>query len=359
MEKKKLLLVIICVCIVLLSGLLVSKVAYAQSDPELKPQTWKLAHISSPTHYFHLHCYTWLANEIEKRTNGKIKVKIFPAQALGKFAEQWETLTSGRADIAFVLPTLTPGLTPILSLGELPFAFNNHMEAYVVMKKLYKTGYLDKVLYNDVKVIGLHPCTLEQIFSVKPIKSMADLKNLRIRTAGALCSKVLQAVNTSPVTIPTPEVYMALKQGMVDGAIMEPANAYMRKLFEPCKYVLEIPFFTVILNTFMNKKVWDELPKDTQTKLDALFEEFGWRFQGIFTQSDISVRTVHYPKMGVQSTYFPPNDIEQLKEVTKGIWDEWVDLTVQKGVPKDRAQKAFEEFKTILANYGFKYVKVK
>lgn len=359
MKRKKLLTLAIGICVVLMLAVLPFRVACAESESKLKPQTWKLAHISSPTHYFHVHCYSWLAEEIEERTNGAVKVKIYPAQALGKFAEQWETLTSGRADLAFVLPTLTPGLAPILSMGELPFALNNHMEADLVINNLYKAGYLDTVFYTDVKVVGLHPCTLEKIFSTKPIYSMADLKGLRIRTAGGICSKTLKAVGASPVKIPTPEVYMALKQGMADGAIMEPANAHKRKLLEPCKYVLEVPFFTVTLTTLMNKDVWDALPKDTQATLDELFEEFGWRWQSVYTQSDIACTTVHYPRFNMQRTYFSPAEMEKIKKACNVVWDGWLDGAVKKGAPRDKAQAAFAIFKRTLKNCGFMGLKVK
>ncbi len=359
MKKKKLLTLSISICVVSMLAVLPFSLASAKSEPKLKPQTWKLAHISSPTHYFHVNLYSWLSEEIEKRTNGAIKVKIFPAQALGKFTEQWETVTSGRADIVFALPTLTPGLAPILSMGELPFAFNDHMEADLMINKLYKTGNLDEVFYTDVKVIGLHPCTPEKIFSRKPIRSIGDLKGLRIRTAGGICSKTLKAVGASPVRIPTPETYMALKQGMADGAIMEPANANKRKLLEPCKNVLEVPFFTVTLATLMNKDVWDALPKDTQATLDELFEEFGWRWQSVYTQSDIATTTVHYPRFNVQRNYFSSVDMEKTKKATNVVWDGWLDGAVKQGAPRDKAQVAFEMFKRTLKNSGFRGMKVK
>jgi TRAP-type C4-dicarboxylate transport system substrate-binding protein len=107
----------------------------------------------------------------------------------------------------------------------------------------------------------------------------------------------------------------------------------------------------------MNKNVWDSLPKETQAKLDKVFEEYNWRFINVSQNADdITIRDI-YPRENVHVNYLSPSDLKKVEAACEGVWGQWVDAQVKKGMDRTEAQNAFALYKTMLQDYHVKGVK--
>ena len=178
----------------------------------------KMAHFMSPLHIQHQHSFLPFAKKVEELTGGKVKIKVFPGGTLGEAAQLAESVRTGIADIAFVVPSYTTGRFPRTSLLDLPFLFDSAVHTTRVFYDLY-----DKYIaedYKDYKVLWLYSCDTGQLFSVeKPIRTLMDLQGRKMRAPSAYMSQTLKLLGANPVSMPLSELHAALDKKVIDGTL--------------------------------------------------------------------------------------------------------------------------------------------
>ena len=140
------------------------------------------------------------AKEIEKRTNGKVKVVVYPGGTLTKAPETYEGVVMGTSDIGQSVLAYTRGRFPLMEVLDLPGYPYNGIVTSKVTHEFYKK-FKPKEL-SDSHILYIHAHLPDSIItSKKPVRTMADLKGLRIRCTG-LSSKML----TLPIQAASPQV---------------------------------------------------------------------------------------------------------------------------------------------------------
>ncbi len=226
----------------------------------------KIAHWMSPKHPMDRFIMSPWAKDINKMSNGSIKAKVFPGGALGKGpVAQYKRAVDGVADVTFGLPGFTSKLFPRTGLIELPGMAEN---AAVAADKLWDAFKLLSPEWKRVKVLALWTNESQVIMtSKKPIRSLADLKGLKIRVPSKTQGATMKALGAVPVFMPINRVYNAVNTGVIDGVMTGPSTVKSFKFHEVNKYftvglpIGRSPFFLV-----MNKKKWNSLSAD-QKKL--------------------------------------------------------------------------------------------
>ena len=102
-----------------------------------KPVEWRFSHWVPPSHPMHPAAEAW-APSIDKASGGTIKIKIFPAQQLGKAFDHYNMARDGIADVAHVNPGDEPGRFPVMGAMELPFLFANSKEGSAALDAWYR-----------------------------------------------------------------------------------------------------------------------------------------------------------------------------------------------------------------------------
>jgi TRAP-type C4-dicarboxylate transport system substrate-binding protein len=309
---------------------------------------WKYSTFLPPPHWAN-YCNSWLLDEIEKRTNGQIKIKMYVAQALGKAAEHYNMVATGRVDIAEFTTGFAPGVFPLSEVLQLPFMWNGSLKGSIVANDMFRKGYLDKTLTRDVKLISLNLTEPLKIWTTKPARSMADLKGLQLRVAGGLDAKTMEALGATPIMMPLPEVYQALEKGVVDGAISGFSTGMAFKFHEAAKYVIDTPASIAVHMHMMNKKLWDSLPKNTQQILNQIFRENEIHWSETIDILESKSRVAAANKFGVKIFNPPPAELEKMKAATAGVKDAWIAAMEKKGLP---GREAYEALITSMRNHG-------
>jgi TRAP-type C4-dicarboxylate transport system substrate-binding protein len=172
------------------------KGAFAQAQVELK-----LHSFVPPTHSIWVDPLTPWSKEVEKRSGGKMVVRMFPSMQLGgKPPELYRQMVQGIADIVFTLPGYTAGDFPMMSLTELP---GTATDAEDGTRKLWKNMEFFKEEFKDAKVLMLWNSDTAGIMSrAKPVRTMEDLKGMRIRTPSRAQSAQLTALGATPIDMP-------------------------------------------------------------------------------------------------------------------------------------------------------------
>jgi TRAP-type transport system periplasmic protein len=287
------------------------------------------------------------AENVTKATNGKLKVSMFPGGALGKTPAHYSIAEKGVADIAYSLHDYTPGRFPMTSVFELPFMVPSAEKTSMALWKVFDQFPEFQKEYSKVKVLALfvHPGGHFNT-TKKPIRSLADFKGMKFRTANPHVTKALKSFGAIPVNMPITETYMSIERGVVEGTVLPWEGNFVFKLAELLKYGTEVDFYTMTMFVVMNKKKWNSLPADVKKAIDAnsgmvFSQDAGKTYDG--ARPFMKKMCL---KKGMESITLPASEMAKLKALTAPLREDWV---------KEMEAKGFKSAKDVLAA-AVKYV---
>ena len=238
-------------------------VALVLAPPTAMARDLKLADFQPPTHFVVEQAYKPFANTIAEKTGGEVTVSIFMGGELGPGpAEQYNRAVDGVADIVFGLPGYTASNFPKTLLTELPGVISAETGTARILANLDKLS--DE--YRRVVLLGLWNNAPNLLFMAeKPVKSLEDLKGLKIRVPSRNAGLVVEAWGATPVSMPAPEIYNAMQTGVIDGAMIDATTLGAFKLAEVTKYITT-GMDTTISDFFliMNRDSFNELSEEQQ-----------------------------------------------------------------------------------------------
>ena len=182
-----------------------------------------------------------------------------------------EAVVAGNLDMAKVSAGLLTGFVPEFGIFDLPYIFRdvNHMMKVIngpIGKQL-----AEKLESRNIKILFWMEQGTRSIYTTKkPVKSLDDLKGMKIRTIqSAIMADTISALGARPTPMPFGELYMALKSGVVDGAENSPDALWYSKQYEVTKYYSLTDHFITPVVFIMNKAKFDSLPKQYQEIITA------------------------------------------------------------------------------------------
>jgi TRAP-type C4-dicarboxylate transport system substrate-binding protein len=278
---------------------------------------------------------------VEKKTEGKVKIKLFPGAALGKPADQYDMAVKGVADITWGICGYTPGRFPLAMVMDLPFMVPNPEIGSRVAQKLYDNGTVAHE-FKDVHLLMLAtPPPMDLHMSKKLVKVVEDIKGVKVRIPSPVIGKLIEKWGAAGVGMPITEAYLSLERGVVDGVIMDPLTIWGFKLNEVTKYHTRLAVSTSVLFMAMNKVTWDKLPKDVQKVFTELSGEWlSADFHGKIATGEVAGSWVKLEKEG-HTVYIPPaEDLGKWYKTSEPLLDEWSKEMESKGLP---GKKVFQE----------------
>ena len=226
-----------------------------------------------PTHIQSKLAEAW-CKEVEKRTNGQVKVEYFPGQTLTKANQSYDGVVEGLSDIGFSVLAYTAGRFPVMSVIDLPLGYPSGKVATAVINEVYNK--FQPKEFNDTKVMYLHAHGPGFIHSKdKPIRKIEDMKGLKFRAHGT-SAEVVAALGGTPVAKPMPETYEMLQKGVVDGAAYPLESNKGWKLADVTKYCTAAyaSAYTTSFFVVMNKDKWNSIPPDAQKIIEQINAEW-------------------------------------------------------------------------------------
>jgi TRAP-type C4-dicarboxylate transport system substrate-binding protein len=200
------------------------------------------------------------AEIVEKETNGAVAFDMFPNGALGRNpGAQPQLVLDGVADIAWCVPSYSPGRFPDTEVFELPGLFRDLHETDTVLSRLSQTDLLHdyKDFYN-ISMFGTAPYSIHTNF---PIKTVADLRGKKIRASSATESAALRVFGAVPIGMPVTEIPEAISRRTIDGTTSWLPPFFDFGLNRVTNYHFFIRLGVVPLAILMNKKRYDALPE--------------------------------------------------------------------------------------------------
>ncbi|TNE36857.1 MAG: TRAP transporter substrate-binding protein [Alphaproteobacteria bacterium] len=212
------------------------------------------------------------AKRVEKDSNGRIEVKIFPSMALGgKPPELYQQVRDGVVDIVWTVPGYTPGVFPRTEVFELPTVHTGDPRATnAAIQDIFPMIADD---FKDVKPLLVHVHKGNALHTVdKKVLTLADVKGMKIRTPSRTGGWMIEQWGADPVGMPLPTLPQALSKGVVDGALVPFEIFPPFKLAELTKYSqvgqTDERFGTSTFLFAMNKDSYNRLPDDLKAVID-------------------------------------------------------------------------------------------
>jgi TRAP-type C4-dicarboxylate transport system substrate-binding protein len=265
----------------------------------------------------------WM-NAINEDGKGILRIDAFPGGALVKGAAgQAKAVMDGVVDMAWVVPAYTPGRFPDNDVMELSGIFDNVKETSIVFRRLYDRGLLSG--YEDFYVPLLSTTHPYAIHTKDPVKSMDDIKGLKLRAGGPVASAAIKALGGVPVGMPIPGVAENISKGVLDGTGSEWNVMYSFKIIEVAKNHYMQRLGTVPLSVLMNKTSFEGLTPEAQAIIEkhsgeALSRKFGDVHFAI--QGDKLAKT---KAMSGHTIVMPTDDeIVRWAALMKTVNEEWV-----------------------------------
>ncbi|HUN68717.1 MAG TPA: TRAP transporter substrate-binding protein [Burkholderiales bacterium] len=259
-----------------LAGLAAAALAApAQAQTTLTFSSWV-----PPTHHLTLWQKNWAA-EVEKATSGRVKFQELPkhpAAAPGTF----DAVRDGLMDLSYVTASYTPARHILPLMAELPGAGATAEINSVAFSRIH-WKYFQKVgEYKGVKLLAVWTHGPGQMFTKKPIKSMDEFKNLKIRTGGGIAEAVANALGASAFVKPAPESYELLNSGVADGVFFPFESVVSFKLDKVIGQATVFPggLYSSAFGFFMNEDKWNKLAKQDQDIIEKMSGEAAARSNG-------------------------------------------------------------------------------
>lgn len=309
------------------------------AEPQFK---FSYASYVPPNHKMHPVHENW-GKEIEKRTNGRVKIIYYPAQTLVQAPWTYDGVVKGIADIGHFTPSHTRGLFPLLEVLDLPLGSNSGYWSVKVNNAFiekFKPKELDQVHFLWASSPG--PFIVHT--SKTPVNRLEDLKGLKIR-AGGVAEAVMRALGATPVAMPVTETYDALQKGVVDGLWLPNEALLNYRIAEVSNYTtLNYGASTGSLSLYaMNKKKWDSLPADIKKIFDDMSREqieIQAKFwQGIDQEGIDFANTKGHKFLKVSG-----EETARWTAAVKPVYDNWVNSVKAKGLPGDEALKFCRDY---------------
>lgn len=230
-----------------------------------KQYTLRLAHICNEGHPIHQGSLLF-KKTVEEKTNGAVKIEIFPNATLGSAPEFTEQIAVGAVDLGLCTSGQLQAFVPEYAVVMIPFLFEDYDHAHrtldgeagqLLAKMAEKKGF---IVLSDWEW-GFRAITN----SKRPIYTPDDLKGLRMRVPSEMqLQETFKALGSYNTVVAFPELYMALAQGVVDGQCNPISTIYDQKFYETQKYLAITNHSYNSEMLIMSKRVHDKMPADYQ-----------------------------------------------------------------------------------------------
>jgi TRAP-type transport system periplasmic protein len=247
------------------------------------PAVLRLARADAPQATFKLHHYfsavsaghekflaPW-ARKVETESNGRIRIELFPSMQLGGApAQLFDQARDGLADIVWAVPGSMPGRFARSEAFELPFVLSHR--ALVNSKAIEDFAAANlRDEFHEVHPLCFSCRDPGVLHAARTVESIDDLKGLRLHVPNRLAGEAIQALGGQGVTVPTPQVPMALTMHAIDSCL-DPWDAVPSlRLSDVLKNHTEFgasPLSTATFVLAMNNTAYERLPRDLKAVID-------------------------------------------------------------------------------------------
>ncbi len=313
-----------------LSVALVPRHAFSQTRVRLR-----LAAYLSPQSHSVLRIVKPWKEIVEKESDGRITFDFYTGGSLGRSPyTQFDLVRAGIPEISFAQPNYTSGQFPQLQLLEAPFLARSAVECSLAAWRLCESGVAEG--FEDVKLLGIWSAEPGLLFTRVPMTDFADVRNLKIRSAGRLEGEFIESLGATAEAMHPADVYEGMRRHTIHGSVQGWVSLQTFQVWRVATHVHTAPFGAVMFALMMNRRAWDGLPDDLKAVLE---QTCGQRLALLGGQAYdarvIEIEKKHRDDRTLVFVEAGADDMERLRASTKPLIDAWIARTA-------RGQQAYD-----------------
>lgn len=288
------------------------------------------------------------ADEIEKRSQGRLKIEPYFAEALSPRSEAFESVKAGLADITECAYEANSGQFPfhegILSIASPRISLP---VSTPLLKDMYAKFPAVLQELDGVKLLFTHASPSLYIGTTKKaVRSLDDLKGLKINANSAMIAERLKRLGVTVVSLPLSDLYTAMEQGVIDGTSVATEILISRRYGDPVKHLTLISLQNTLFYCVMNADVYNSLPDDLRAVVDEVSGDFADKaFADYWQSSDRRYMQEWLRDMAGESVnVLSDADYARAAELMQPPVDAWFDaMSARFGLPAGALNKEYYE----------------
>ena len=267
-----------------------------------------------------------LGKKMEKATNGRISVQMYPSMQLGGEKEAIEQAQVGAIAFARVSVGALGPVVDELNVFNLPYVFRDTAHAQKVMDGDIGKELLDKVTNSGRGIIGL--CWMDAgarnfYTTKKPVHNMADLKGQKIRVMGnPMFVDMANSMGANGVPLGYDQVFSSLQTGVIDGAENNPPSFVFDNHYQVAKSYTIDEHLIVPEMLVMSKKIFDSMSKDEQAEVKKVAREAQMEERKLWEKYEADAMD-KAKKAGIQIIQVSDADKKAFQAAVKPVWDKY------------------------------------
>lgn len=259
--------------------------------------------------------------EVARLSDNTIRVDLFPNNTLGGALEQVDQLRTGQIQVAWGSLGFYDRLTPELAAAVLPFGAASSEKAICQIDGEFGAYLNKKMAEKGILIKGWGQVGARHVTNnIKPIKTIEDMKGLKIRTLpGEAWLLTFRALGANPTPIDIKELYQALQQGVVDGQENPYDNMLVRKFSEVQKYLSNTAHFYDWSAYMINREAFEALSEKQQKAVNEAMAIATREQREISARENTTARDALI-KAGMQYDEISPQELERFRATTAPVY---------------------------------------
>jgi len=307
-------------CVILaVLGLFFSVNIPAQAQPQI---VMRLAETHAPDYPTTKGDYEF-ARLVEERTNGRIKIEVYPSSQLGEEKSVIEAVQFGAIDITRVSISPVASFSPNLDVLQMPYLYRDSEHMWMVLNGHIGEAFLNSLETKNFIGLGWYDAGARHFYnSKKEIKSVSDLKGMKIRVQESkLMVDLISCLDAVATPMPFGEVYSALQTGVIDGAENNIPSYYSTSHYEVAKYITLDGHTRVPEIIIASKLSWDKLSKEDQEIIKQAAKDSTPYQIKLWKEFEKSAEE-KTRKAGSIYTELTPETLEEFQKAVQPMYDE-------------------------------------
>ena len=334
---KRLCIAGIFVSLFVVAGCMAATASFAQD----KPVTLRFSTFLPPTHELSIITADW-CKEVEKRTNGKVKVRQYAGATLTPPSQTYDSIVQGVVDLGNTVLGYTMGKFPLSEVLDYPLGSPSGTVS-TRMVNAYYAKFKPKE-FNDVKVMFFHSQTPGILHTKKPVSKLEDLKGMKIRTFGSN-ARFMSLLGGIPVAMPMGDAYDAISKGVADGILCADEVLKGWKIGEVVKYTTQnyATAYSAAFIVAMNKEKWNSLSPENQKIIEKINQEWIEREGAVWDKIDKDGREFA-EKLGVKTIKLSAEEDARWAAKAHPLFDEYAKNMKAKNLPGDEVLRFVRDY---------------
>ncbi|ALO38615.1 TRAP transporter substrate-binding protein [Alcaligenes nematophilus] len=325
-------------------GLAAAALAPTMPSVAAEVTTLRFSQWMPPGHFIVTNMFEPWAQEVEKATEGRVKVEFI--NALGKPQAHLDLVRNGIADMGMSVHSYTANRFPLIEFAELPFTTDDGGVNSVAYWRTYEKFMMGANEHRGVKLLGMWTSPATVIFTSQDnVQSIDDLKGKKLRSPSPLFDAIGKALGIVTVNAPASDSYEMLSRGVIDGMYFQYDQLDNWKLDKLVKTAVSVEggFGKSSQYMFMNERKWKSLSEADRAAIEKISGEwiandFGSKWQ-VAEQQAIEKHTA----AGLKTLRIEGAAADQLKERLAFVEEDWIKAADKKGIDGKAALAYFRE----------------